>query len=160
MDYRHDTNYWSACSVADFTLYINTQSEFCLETLGTPFRAHATVIRVPKLFVSVLLSDILIKCFAALIFDFIDDCSYRTCCSPTDGTQGNCETGQSCYTDGYCSTQCYPKDGTMGNCPENQLCFIDGVCSATCSPSDNTQGNCPYGYMCQDNGVCSVGKIN
>ena len=33
MDYNDTTNYWSACSVADFTEYINLQDTFCLETL-------------------------------------------------------------------------------------------------------------------------------
>jgi hypothetical protein len=34
MDYKDNTNYWSACSVADLTLYINKQADgFCLETL-------------------------------------------------------------------------------------------------------------------------------
>lgn len=35
MDYKDDTNYWSACSVADLTLYINKQENgFCLESLN------------------------------------------------------------------------------------------------------------------------------
>ena len=35
MDYLDDTNYWSACSVADLTLYINKQEKgFCLESLS------------------------------------------------------------------------------------------------------------------------------
>ena len=35
MDYKDDTNYWSACSVADLTAYINKQQNgFCLEQLN------------------------------------------------------------------------------------------------------------------------------
>jgi len=33
MDYKDDTNYWSACSVSDFTAYINQQQQFCLPLL-------------------------------------------------------------------------------------------------------------------------------
>ena len=35
MDYKDDTNYWSACSVADLTLYINKQANgFCLPLIN------------------------------------------------------------------------------------------------------------------------------
>ena len=34
MDYKDDTNYWSPCSVSDFSSYINRQSNFCLEPLN------------------------------------------------------------------------------------------------------------------------------
>ena len=35
MDYKDDTNYWSACSVSDLLTYINSLSSgFCLESLG------------------------------------------------------------------------------------------------------------------------------
>ena len=33
MDYTDSTNYWSHCSVRDFTSYINRQPNFCLESL-------------------------------------------------------------------------------------------------------------------------------
>merc|ERR1719312_680289 len=33
MDYRENTNYWSPCSVSDFTSYINRQQVFCLEQI-------------------------------------------------------------------------------------------------------------------------------
>ena len=33
MDYTDSTNYWSHCSVRDFTSYINRQANFCLESL-------------------------------------------------------------------------------------------------------------------------------
>ena len=34
MDYKDETNYWSACSVSDFTEYINSLDSFCLAPLG------------------------------------------------------------------------------------------------------------------------------
>ena len=33
MDYRHDTDEWSQCSVSDFAEYANRQSNFCLEKI-------------------------------------------------------------------------------------------------------------------------------
>ena len=34
MDYTDSTNYWSHCSVRDFTDYINRQKNFCLASLN------------------------------------------------------------------------------------------------------------------------------
>ena len=33
MDYDDSTNYWSHCSVSNFTAYIDKQSNFCLDSL-------------------------------------------------------------------------------------------------------------------------------
>jgi len=33
MDYYDNTNYWSQCSVSDFTYYINRQLDFCLDPI-------------------------------------------------------------------------------------------------------------------------------
>ena len=80
-------------------------------------------------------------------------------CSPTDGTQGNCPSGQKCYTDGVCAEKCSPADGTQGNCPSDEICYTDGVCAIRCSTLGSSmefpQGNCPSGQICDfSEGVC------
>ena len=40
MDYDASTNHWSVCSVHDFTNYINSQSNFCLEPLDGSGELH------------------------------------------------------------------------------------------------------------------------
>ena len=50
MDYKDDTNYWSPCSVSDFSSYMNRQSNFCLEPLSGGESKSLTFYNIPIIY--------------------------------------------------------------------------------------------------------------
>ena len=48
MDYTDSTNYWSHCSVNDFTDYINRQQNFCLAPLNGSGGSGKKILQYPE----------------------------------------------------------------------------------------------------------------